>query len=203
MHKPVSPVRTKAGQPGKYRAGQSAAAERRGWSRRGLIQGLAAARSVNHKSDTAAGLEGLGTLALDRREFEKAEGYFREALAIWVEVGHEPEIATLLCRTAHSLLTASSPDREQIRDMFKQALRLSLKHQVGPIAITAAVGLAAIQVHDGEGDRSRLAALLEFARRSPITPYEARGWVDNLLIKLQADPTQIHTDALAKMTGRR
>lgn len=165
-----------------------------------IAEGLEAARSVNHMPDMATGLEGLGTIALYRHEFKKAEQYFREALTIWKEVGHEPEIATLLCRLGHSLLTAGAPDRHHIQDLFKQALRLAVKHRVGPIAITAEIGLAALQVHNGEGDHDRLTAILAFARRSPITPYEARGWVDNLLIKLQADPAQIDPDALAIMT---
>jgi predicted ATPase len=151
-----------------------------------LNEGLAAARSVEQQPDIATGLEGMGILSLDRQEYAQAEQYFREALDIWTEVGNEPEIGMLLCRSAHGLLASGSADIARVRAQFYQALQLSHKHLVGTIALSAMVGLCAAQLHTGEGETSRVAATLLLAQRHPATPQEVRGWAKQLLEKLPA-----------------
>jgi tetratricopeptide (TPR) repeat protein len=152
-----------------------------------LREGLAAARAVSHKADIATAIEGLGTLALRQREYDQAEQYFRESLAVWTAAGHEPEIATLLCRLGSCMLVAGSTESQKIREYFTRALELGEKHQAGTLVITAMVSLAALQLHDSEGDISRLAALLQYARQNPATPYEVRAWLDGMISNLPKD----------------
>ena len=147
-----------------------------------LLEGLAAARSVNHQPDIASGLEGLGNLAVDREDFDQAQRYFREALDIWTEIGNEPEIATLLCRLAFGMLASGSADRSEIREMLVRVLRLARKHRSGAIAVSAMVGLATLQMQAGEFNAA--APVLYYVRRHPSAPQEIRTWVERVLAEL-------------------
>ena len=147
---------------------------------------------MNQKPDIAAGLEGLGIIALDRKAYDQAQKYFRKSLHLWTEIGNEPEIATLICRSGHCLLASASTDTPRIRGLFAEALRLSHKHQAGTIAITAMVGLAVLQIKIGESNAPDPDALklLLYAWQHPATPQETRSWVESFLGGLGIDLSQ-------------
>lgn len=165
-----------------------------------MHEGLTAARAVNHRPDIASGLEGLGCLALDRKEHALANRYFEQSLEIWTDVGNEPEIATLLCRQAHNWLLAESPDGDLIRENFVRALQIGQAHQAGTLAITSIVGLAALRLRDGDIDPSRAASLFLYARQHPVTPHEVRRWADRMLHESGVDTTQLRGEDLQALT---
>lgn len=146
-----------------------------------LEEGLASARAVDHRPDIASGLEGLGNLALDRKEYDLAQRYYNEALEIWMDIGHEPEIAIVLCRSALGLIVAGAQDPALIHDKLIQALRLGSKHQAGMIAITAMVGLASMRLR--AGDASLAVPTIFMARRHPATPSEVRSLIEALIAR--------------------
>jgi tetratricopeptide (TPR) repeat protein len=165
-----------------------------------LNEGLSAARSMNHKPDIASALEGLGALAVQNKDYEQAESYFRKALAIWTELGHEPEIATLSCRIGFCILASGSLDSQRIREYLIHAMQLGAKHQAGSIVITAMVGLAALHLQEGGGDLDRLASLLLYAQRSPVTPFEVRTWLEQQINNLPVDQSASTSAELETIT---
>lgn len=143
-----------------------------------LREGLEAARAVDHKPDIAAGLEGLGSLAVDREQYSAALRYFDESMEFWKSIGNEPEIATLSCRRAYAMLVGGNRDFDAIRGLFIGALRTGRKHQSGALAMSAMVGLAALQLLSGEGDSAQAIEMLNIARIHPATPHEVRVQID-------------------------
>jgi serine/threonine protein kinase/DNA-binding SARP family transcriptional activator len=144
-----------------------------------LREGLAAAQFVNHLPDAAAGFEGLGALALDQQKYDLAEQYFRQSLDIWEQIGHEPEIAFILCRSASGLIASNAPDYSRIHAQLIRALRLAQRHQVGAVALTALAGLASLQVRAGEPHRAEM--VLTYALRHPATTLETRRWIAHFM----------------------
>lgn len=158
-----------------------------------LMEGMEVARAVDQKPDIASGLEGLGSLALDQKKFDLAQTYFRESLEIWTEIGNEPEIATLCCRSAHGLMRSGSTDYARMRELFAQALHLARRHQAGTVAITALVGLVGVEISSGAvsaDNAGRVASVLALAGRHPATPQEVRVWAGNLFNRMQSQGWQ-------------
>ena len=147
-----------------------------------LHKGLASARSVNHRPDIAAGLEALGSLSLDRQEYETAQRYFDEAAQIWTDIGSEPEIAMLLCRSAIGLIEAGTANEREIRERLLRALHMGRKHQAETVVLTAMIGLSALQAQAGEAKKA--APAITYATKHPATPTEVREWLDRFLSRL-------------------
>jgi tetratricopeptide (TPR) repeat protein len=177
---------------GNIMLGNALRLQRESGAEEALQEGLASARALNHRPDIAFGLEGMGSLLLDRKDYAQAQAYFDEAIQLWDEIGNEPEIAVLLCRSAFGLLAAESTDRQAIHEKFTRALHLARRHHAGPVVLTAMVGLAALQLQAGAAGQA--APVLFYARSHHATPAEARGWVERLISQLPAD---MHTSGAA------
>jgi serine/threonine protein kinase/DNA-binding SARP family transcriptional activator len=154
-----------------------------------LQEGLASARAVNHRPDIASGLEGLGSLAIDRNEYDLADRYYNEALEIWTEIGNEPEIATLLCRIARRRIISGSQERDGTREKLVRALQLARKHQATSVANTAIAGLAILQLRDGEPQLA--VPVLYSILQDPATPAEVRGRIERVCNELPPTLRQI------------
>lgn len=137
------------------------------------------AQLVGHRPDVASAFEGLGALAFDQKDYALAEQYYQQSLAIWEEIGHEPEIGFILCRISAAQVAKRPPDYDQIQAQLIKALRLAKKHQAGTVALTALAGLETLRVLSGEVDQPQ--DRLYYAIHHPATTLEVRRWIESFL----------------------
>jgi predicted ATPase len=158
---------------------------------RAFQEGLEAARLVGNRPDEATSLEGLGRIALWQRDLVRANALLQESLAIWEEVGHEPQMARLLNTLALAVLESGRARAgEQARQRYRQALQITLRHRLAPLALWTFAGLAGQLLRETRqiGD-TRAARLLALVRDHPASPQYARVEAERLLQQGSAAPT--------------
>jgi predicted ATPase/DNA-binding SARP family transcriptional activator len=92
-------------------------------------------------------LEMLGDVALAQKDHAEAERCYYAALARFREIGNTWGVAAALIRQGYSALDAD--DKPSARERFGEALRLALRTQATPRALSALLGFAALTAaHD-------------------------------------------------------
>lgn len=134
-------------------------------------EGLNAARSVYHRPDEAAALEGLGCLAHDRQDYTQALEYFNTALEIWKQLGNEPRIALISSEIGWTL-TMRPEGQAAAYPYFAQALRMAIANHLVPIATDVFVSLAQLLIRASQPFDAL--PLLQMAVEHPATTYENR-----------------------------
>ena len=154
--------------------------------------GLEAAQLVGHRPDIAAAYEVLGALAADQKDYTLAEQYYQQSLTVWEEIGHEPEIAFILCRIAAIQVMVHPPEDDRIDAQLMRALHLAKKHQAALAGMAVLAGLEVLQVLSGA--KHLAAERLSYVLYHPATTFEVRQWVKNFMSQvglLPLSPSEI------------
>jgi predicted ATPase/Flp pilus assembly protein TadD len=141
-------------------------------------ESLAASGITGHKPEIAAAKSGLGLLALGRGQYGAAEEHLKQALAIWEQIEHEPETASVLRHLGHLSLARQRSRRSQAWEYYRRALELAHKHSLAPIALDVMAGVAQLLVM--EGDTQRAASLLALAAGHPASAYQTKAEAERL-----------------------
>jgi len=146
---------------------------------------LASAQAAGHQPLIAHCLGGLGRVAFEQQAYHEAAQQQQAALAIWREMGHEPEMASTLRYLGQIAAAQGQSGQAKALPYFNQALRLSLKHRLAPIALDVFVAAAGLLVQVKE---TRAAVnLLALAWRHPASSYETREKAGRILSELTAN----------------
>ena len=149
-----------------------------------FYQSLEAAKVVGHRRYMALALSNLGCLAYDRAEYYQAEQFQQEALAIWRELDHQPELASVLRCLGQITGAAGEPCRPEASAYFRQALKLALEHRLAPVALDVFPGLAGLlAAGEPSGRAVELAPLVE---QHPVSSQQTRQEAWRQLAELAA-----------------
>jgi tetratricopeptide (TPR) repeat protein len=162
-------------------------------------QALAAFITIDDQLHAAYCLLGLGCLAHDQGEVEQAEHLQRDALELWHRLGQEARVADASRSLGHLLVAAGKHRHAEARHYFRQALELSAKHQMAPIALDSCVGVARLLALRGKTEQS--IELLSLAKQHDASTFETRKHAQQLLTEL-IDQLQPETVRAAQARGR-
>jgi predicted ATPase/DNA-binding SARP family transcriptional activator len=145
---------------------------------------LASAQAAGHQPLVAHCLSGLGRVAFARQAYHEAAEQQQAALVIWQVMGHEPEMASTLRHLEQIAAALSQSGPADVIPYFNQALRLSLKHRLAPIALDVFVAAARLlaQANETQGAID----LLALARHHPASSYETKEKAGRVLAELIA-----------------
>jgi predicted ATPase len=143
---------------------------------------LTASQAMGHRSLTALCLGELGCLAFARQDYHLAETLQQEALAIWGQIGHEPELASTLRHLGHIAIAADQTRRAEARQYFEEALQLALKHGLPPLVLDIFTGVAPLLAQTGESQAA--VELLSLAANHPAGTHETTEKAQNSLAEL-------------------
>jgi tetratricopeptide (TPR) repeat protein len=139
---------------------------------------------VGHRRYVALALSNLGCLAYDRAEYYQAEQFQQEALAIWRELDHQPELASVLRYLGQIAAAAGEPRQPEASDYFRQALKLALEHRLAPVALDVFLGLAGLLATGEQPPHAvELASLVE---QHPASSHQTRAEARRQLAELAA-----------------
>ncbi len=156
---------------------------------RAYQESLAAARAAGYPLNIVVALSGLGCVAHDRAHYPQAEQFQREALTLWQQMEHEPEMASVLRHLGHTLAALDAAREPEARQAFRQALQLAVKHQLAPIALDVFVCVAPLLERQGETQRA--VELLSVAWHLPASTHETKKNARQRLAELGAASTTI------------
>jgi len=153
-----------------------------GQAERAFREGLAAARMVGNRPDEASSLEGLARIALWQRDRFQAHAYFDEALQIWQEIGHEPQVALLLVQVGSTVLESGRAGAyEQALGSLLTALQPAVKYRLAPVAMQVFVGLTRLLLYKGgKKNIERSRELLGLVCDHASIPYYARTDIERI-----------------------
>jgi predicted ATPase/class 3 adenylate cyclase/Flp pilus assembly protein TadD len=152
---------------------------------------LAASRKTRHQAEIAAGLEGLGLLALAHGDHFQAEAQLKEALELWTQIGHEPQTALVLRDLGHLAAAQGGSHLEEARNYYSQALVLARKHELAPIALDVFVGFAGIMRREDNQAQQAIELLsiaVEHAASTHATRLAAQKQLAKLASAANAEP---------------
>jgi predicted ATPase/pimeloyl-ACP methyl ester carboxylesterase len=161
-------------------------------------ESLAAARAAGHQLNIALALSGLGRVAHDRAQYRQAEQFQRDALTLWQRMEHEPEIASVLRHLGHTLVALDAAREPEARQAFGQALRLTVKHGLAPVALDVFVGVAPLLAREDETQRA--VELLSLARHHPASTHETKEKARHRLTELSGD--DLHADLASRAVAQ-
>jgi predicted ATPase/DNA-binding XRE family transcriptional regulator len=120
-------------------------------------RGIEWAREVDDKPRTAHMVHGLGLLALDERDFEKATLRFEEALGLYLEAGGNDQMVSMVSTQLGTVLLVQG-ERDRSAEMMEKGLAVSRRLGDRTSAVIAVYNLA--QVALSRGDNARAGTLL-------------------------------------------
>ncbi|MBV7339946.1 tetratricopeptide repeat protein [Chloroflexi bacterium TSY] len=119
-------------------------------SERLLTRSLDESRDIGQPWRIALSLSSLACLNYDRQQFHQAERHLQEALALWEQLGNEPEMASVLRHLGRVLIAVGESRQEEVRQSSARALQLALKHGLAPIALDIFVSVTGLLMQIGE-----------------------------------------------------
>ncbi len=145
---------------------------------------LAMSKALGILPNVAHCLSGLGHLAFDQGQYVQAEQAQLEALAIWQDIGNEPEMALTYRYLGHIILTGDSARRIEAQRYYQQALEWARQYGLAPLALDLFVGLAEMLLP--EGDMETAVTLLSLAQTHTAATAATRQQAAELLAKTTA-----------------
>jgi predicted ATPase/DNA-binding SARP family transcriptional activator len=111
------------------------------------MQLLIAFKELDNRPWLARCLSSAGHLAYEQGEFQQAEAYLLEALAMWQAMtGQEAGMASTLRHLGHMLVAAGEHRHAEAGQYFRQSLELATEQQLAPIALDVCIGVARLWV---------------------------------------------------------
>lgn len=150
-------------------------------------QALTIFAEIGDRRGSGFALHNLGVVALATGDLGEARTRLSEALLIRRGLRHTWGVAVTLALLGRVLSAASQPDAA--RDHLREALALAIDARSIPVALGAAIEIAALHLSGGEceRDRDRAARTLMLARSHPALDTVARARADGLLAGLNTD----------------
>ncbi|MCB8986526.1 MAG: tetratricopeptide repeat protein [Ardenticatenaceae bacterium] len=133
-----------------------------------LLDGFAASKAMDHRPDLAACLTEMGRLVRLQGRLPLSRQVLQEAMAIWQELGNEPETAVVWLELGHTSAAGSQPQTAVALEAYDQALALALRHRLAPVALDGLAGWASLL--DAE-HATRAVELLALVERHPASSY--------------------------------
>jgi tetratricopeptide (TPR) repeat protein len=154
---------------------------------------LATFRALNDPMIVGYCLLNLGCLAQERGMLNLAEQLQREALTVWRKAEQEARVADASRYLGHLLIVFVEPRHAEARRYYRQALDLSLKHQLAPIALDVFVGVAQLLACVGQMENAtELLALAEGHEASTFeTQKNARSNLAKLVDQLVSEQARV------------
>lgn len=149
-----------------------------------ITRSLAESKEVGHPRVIALSLRNMGCLAYEQRQYHEAVRYLQEALSIWQEIDHEPEVASTLRRLSHAMVALGESSDQEARSSITQALRLAIKHRLTPIVLDVFVSVA--KLLSREGDVQRPIEILSLAQDHETSTHETTVHAREQLAELTA-----------------
>jgi tetratricopeptide (TPR) repeat protein len=150
-----------------------------------LRQCLEASQARQHRYFIARCLGDLGLLAYYKGLYHQASLHIQQALEIWMDLGHEPYSAWVLCKLGHVLQAMSQIQYAEARRLYMQALEISVKHRLAPFAMDVFSGIAGLMV---QGDNKKFAIdLLILVESHPASSAETRRNARKTLANLDVE----------------
>jgi tetratricopeptide (TPR) repeat protein len=150
-----------------------------------LKQCLEAAQVRQHRYFIARSTGNLGLLSYYQESYQQAEDYLRQALAIWIDLGHEPYCAHTMVQLGHVFQAAGQDRYQTARQYYEQALQRSVEHRLAPFAMEIMTGL--INLIENANKNPNVVDLLNYIKSHPASTYETKGKAQKLLNELDAD----------------
>ncbi|MCB0212553.1 MAG: tetratricopeptide repeat protein, partial [Anaerolineae bacterium] len=145
-------------------------------------EALATFKAINDPLHRGYCLLNLGCLAQDQGDLARAEQLQQEALNIWQQIEQEARVADASSCLGHLMVASGEQRHNEARKYFRQALELSTKHQVAPIALDVCVGVA--QLLAQTEDIEQAVELLALAEHHEATTFETKGRARQLMAEL-------------------
>jgi tetratricopeptide (TPR) repeat protein len=139
-------------------------------------------------------LKSLGSLARDEGNLHEAEGYHREALAIWQDMGMEAGVAATLHGLGRVLLALGKARHAEAVQHFRSVLELAARHQLAPIALAACVDMAELKLQTGNVEGA--INLLTLAEHHEASTFETRKRARQLLEQTSSSMPDAHSQEL-------
>ena len=144
-------------------------------------------------------LFGLGCVAYDQGELRQAEQFQREAMAILQQQRLESLMANTLGQLGRVLVASGEHRHAEARQHFRQALELSTKHQLAPVALDVCVGVARLLATAEKTEQA--VECLTLAEQHEASTFETRKNARQLLREL-IDQLQSETARAAQTRGQ-
>lgn len=150
-----------------------------------LRESLRLSTAMNDRFNQAMGLRSLGGVRYTQGNSEEARPLLQESLRIWSEIGDWGNVAETLSALGDVL--RAQGEVAEARHCFQEALKLALQTELLPVALEAALHIAAIDT-DLHADAFTLAIVLSI-HEHPASSKITRTRAEQLLGKLERETT--------------
>ena len=156
-------------------------------------QSLEVASAANNKPTIALYLLNLGCLIQDQGDLPQAEQLQRESLTIWQQTGEEARVGDISRCLGHLMVALGESRHDEARQHFREALKLSIKIHLVPIALDVCRGVAQLLTQAGETERA--VELATLAEQHEASTFETKEKARQLLAELedQLPPATVRT----------
>jgi predicted ATPase/DNA-binding SARP family transcriptional activator len=151
-----------------------------------LNQCLDASQARKHRYFIARCIGNLGFLAYSKEDYRQAEKHLQDALDIWMELGHEPYRAWVLCQLGHVLQALGQDHYLESWQYYRKSLQLSIHHKLIPFVMDTFAGIARLLEVD---EFQKTVELLNVAIDHPSSFYETKERARLILEKMGIDST--------------